>query len=339
MEIVRVDPSDTAMLAAWYRAFAAGSEADRECPATWTLPEMTVWLRGGGRAYRWEAYAAVDDAREAAKGTVVGAALVTLPLLDNLKLLMFDLAVPPAERRRGVGSALYQRAVAVARAEGRRSLLTEVVEPYQGKGPTDGIGFAEHRGFTLRSRELHRVLDLPVDPATLERLGRDAAGHHADYRLRTWSGPCPEDLVPEYVVLCSRMMSEVPLGDLEYEPERWDVARLRDQEQWQAAQHRTTWTTVAVAPDGALAGYTVIAVPDHDPEVLYQDDTLVLPEHRGHRLGLGLKVTNLRAVAAACPRRRRVHTWNAEGNAPMVAVNDAMGFRPVERIGEWQRDL
>ncbi len=332
-----MDPSDTAMLAAWYRVYAAGAEADRECPATWTLPETTVWLRGGSRAYRWEAYAAVDGSRDS--GTVVGAALVTLPLLDNLTLMMFDLAVPPAERRRGVGSALYQRAVAVARAEARRSLLTEVVEPYQGKGPTDGIGFAEHRGFTLRSRELHRVLDLPVDKTTVERLGRDAAGHHADYRLRTWSGPCPEDLVPQYVVLRPRMMSEVPLGDLEYEPERWDVARLRDQERWQAAQHRTTWTTVAVAPDGALAGYTVIAVPDHDPEVLYQDDTLVLPEHRGHRLGLALKVTNLSVVVAAFPRRRRVHTWNAEDNAPMVAVNDAMGYRPVERIGEWQRDL
>ena len=300
---------------------------------------MTVWLRGGSRAYRWEAYAAVRDAHEAGTGPVLGGALVTLPLLDNLKLLMFDLAVPVAERRRGVGTALYRQTVAVARKEGRRSLLTEVVEPYQGKGPTDGIGFAEHRGFTLRSRELHRVLDLPVAPATLDRLRRDVAGHHADYRLRTWSGPCPKDLAPEYAVLRSRMMSEVPLGDLEYEPECWDVARLREEDDLWAAQRRTTYTTVAVAPDGTLAGYTVIAVPDHDPEVVYQNDTLVLPEHRGHRLGLALKVTNLRAVTAACPQRRLVHTWNAEGNEPMVAVNDAMGFRPVERIGEWQRDL
>ncbi|HEX6077144.1 MAG TPA: GNAT family N-acetyltransferase [Micromonosporaceae bacterium] len=328
-----VDPFDDVGLAAWYRAFQEGIDAGRHCPATWKLPELTVWLRQGSRAYRWQAYAAVDGKR------VVGGALVTLPLLDNLKLVMFDLAVPPVERRHGVGSALYQRVLEVARGEGRRSLLTEVVEPYQEKGPDAGIGFAEHRGFTCRSRELHRVLDLPVEPATLDRLARQAAEHHGDYRFRAWSGPCPDDLLIGYVTLCGRMMHEVPLGDLDYEPEHWDAARVRDGERWQQAQGRARWITVAVSPDGTLAGYTVLTVPGHDPEVVYQDNTLVLPEHRGHRLGVALKVANLRAVVAAHPQRRLVHTWNAEDNDPMVAVNDAMGFRPVERIGEWQRDL
>ena len=80
-------------------------------------------------------------------------------------------------------------------------------------------------------------------------------------------------------------------------------------------------------------------VPGRDPGKVFQDDTLVLPRHRGHRLGLALKVANLRAVQRAHPDRRVLHTWNAEENGPMVAVNNAMGFRPVERLGEYQRDL
>jgi hypothetical protein len=34
-----------------------------------------------------------------------------------------------------------------------------------------------------------------------------------------------------------------------------------------------------------------------------------------------------------------VHTWNAEVNTHMVAVNDALGFRPVEYLAEFQRRL
>lgn len=331
MEIVRVDPGDGAAVAAWHRAFREGNDADREAPTTWTLPELAVWLGQGSQAYRWQAYAAMERDR------VLGGMLINLPLLDNPRLVQFDLSVPPAQRRRGVGSALYQRMLEVARVEGRDSLLTEVVEPYQGKGPAEGIRFVARRGFTCRSRDLHRVLGLPVDAATLDRLARHAAARQGGYRIRTWSGPCPDDLVAGYAVLRGRMASEMPLGSLEYEAEHWDQARLRDDEHRQVAQGRATWTTVALAPDGEPIGYTVLAVPAHDPDVIYQNDTLVLPEHRGHRLGLALKVANLRAVQAAYPDRRLAHTWNAEDNGPMVAVNDAMGFRPVERIGEWQR--
>lgn len=333
MDIVPVDPENDAAVAAWHAAWQQGLDAGREFPSTWTAPEIRVWLRGDKPARQWQAYAAVDGQR------VVGGVLAILSLLDNLNLVMFDLGVPPAERRRGVGSALYQRVVELARAEGRHSLLVEVAEPYQGMGSDAGTSFAEHRGFTCRSRELHRVLHLPLDLAVMDGLARDAAKHHGDYQLRTWSGSCPEDLLPEYVALRARMVTEAPLGDLDYEPEHWDAARLRAAEALRVAQGRATWVTVAVSRSGVLAGHTVIDVPEHEPEVLYQNDTLVLPEHRGHRLGLALKVANLRAVQAAHPLRRLVHTWNAEDNRPMVAVNDAMGFRPVDRIGEWQRDL
>ncbi len=34
-----------------------------------------------------------------------------------------------------------------------------------------------------------------------------------------------------------------------------------------------------------------------------------------------------------------MHTHNAVQNGPMVAVNDALGFVPVEQVGEWQGDV
>ena len=220
---------------------------------------------------------------------------------------------------------------------GRDSLLIEVVEPYRGKGLTEGVRFAEQRGFTCGSRDVHQLLDLPVDAGRLDELARRA--DPGEYRIWTWAGGCPDDLIPGYVALRSRFMSEIPKGAIEYDPEVWDESRLRAEETKWHAQQRTWFTSVAIAPSGEVVGHTLMVLPGHDPEPVYQGDTMVLPEHRGHRLGLALKVANLRAMQAAQPGRRVVHTWNAEDNGPMVAVNQAMGFRSVEQMGVYQRNL
>ncbi len=60
------------------------------------------------------------------------------------------------------------------------------------------------------------------------------------------------------------------------------------------------------------------------------------PAHRGHRLGLLLKVANLRFLQQHEPAVTKVYTWNADSNAPMLQVNVAMGFRPVRQWGEWE---
>jgi hypothetical protein len=39
------------------------------------------------------------------------------------------------------------------------------------------------------------------------------------------------------------------------------------------------------------------------------------------------------------PEARRIVTWNAESNTHMVAINDVLGFRPVERVAEWVYEI
>ena len=68
-----------------------------------------------------------------------------------------------------------------------------------------------------------------------------------------------------------------------------------------------------------------------------QGGTLVLEEHRGHRLGMAIKLANLRRYRCGSPTSRTVHSWNADTNAPMIAINEALGFRAVERLLEMQR--
>ena len=83
-----------------------------------------------------------------------------------------------------------------------------------------------------------------------------------------------------------------------------------------------------------LVAYTDIVVTVHESERAYQWGTLVRPDHRGHRLGLAVKVANLRLLQETQPQITTVVTFNADVNAPMVAVNEQLGFRPVQWLGE-----
>ena len=77
----------------------------------------------------------------------------------------------------------------------------------------------------------------------------------------------------------------------------------------------------------------------HESERAYQWGTLVRPDHRGHRLGLAVKVANVRLLQETQPQITTVVTFNADVNAPMVAVNERLGFRPVQWMGEVQKRL
>jgi hypothetical protein len=97
---------------------------------------------------------------------------------------------------------------------------------------------------------------------------------------------------------------------------------------------------VAVArhrASGELAAYSVLQHSASKPWLAQQDDTLVAKPHRGHRLGMLVKVLNLRRMMEAHPSVERILTFNAAENDHMLAINVALGFRPAGYDGEWQR--
>lgn len=86
--------------------------------------------------------------------------------------------------------------------------------------------------------------------------------------------------------------------------------------------------------------FSVVQMPDFEGiEFAFQQDTLVAAEHRGHGLGLRVKLANLDALAARNPALRRIHTQNAQENGPMLAINDALGYRSEGAAGVWQKVL
>ena len=264
-------------------------------------------------------------------------AQVGMPRLDNQHVAETQLFVHPEHRRRGVGTALLTHVADHARAAGRTVLMAAPYSPVDGPGA--GEAFLTEHGFDLGIAEMSRVCDLVESEPTWPALAAEAATYHADYRLEPWQDRIPEALVDGYCRMGEAFNDQAPLGELDLEAEVWTAERVTERDERFVATGRRQFGVLAYAADGTCVATTELFVNEVASWRALQGGTLVIPGHRGRRLGLALKLANLRAVRERFPDCRYVFTTVAGINAPMNAVNELLGFRDVERAMEMQRQL
>lgn len=330
LEIVAVQDDATAK--AWHSVDDATRSGDVPADAlSEVLPRTLDRPDSGERTELW--FGTIE-------GEPVACGELVLPLLDNEANASIDVRVVPEHRRKGYGSALLAHLVERARVDGRKRLHGEAPEPLGG-APSPGVEFARARGARAVLAEVRRVLDLrTLDEARLSRLADDARQCAAGYSLVQWVDRAPEAIVADLAVLKGRMSVDVPMEDMTWDAEAYDVSRVRALEDAAAARRRRVVVT-AVRHDASdrLVGYTDIGVNIEVPRVGYQWDTIVLSDHRGHRLGLLMKLANLEQLRRTMPATEIVNTWNAAVNEHMIAVNEAMGFRAAELERAWELDV
>jgi RimJ/RimL family protein N-acetyltransferase len=336
MDIVRLDATDDPALRSWHATYLAADTYERTAPTPWMLEELRADLTVERTGSRYVAFSGTVD------GQVVTVAVAELPLKDNTQIAELGVYTHPARRRQGYAAQILARTEDHLRACGRKTAIAFIPFPYD--LPADGTGsadvaFATERGYTFSLGDIQRVVDLPVDDTLLASLVAQTAPHHVGYTFRQWVDRVPDELVDSYGALIGLLATEAPMGEVQLEPQVFDEARIRSGAAALAAAGRRRYVTAALAPDGAVAAYTDVVVPRHDPGRAYQWGTLAHPDHRGRRLGLAVKARNLQHLQSHEPGLRLLSTYNAEVNEHMVEVNERLGFRPVERNGEFQKAL
>ncbi|MET3809462.1 GNAT family N-acetyltransferase [Arthrobacter sp. UYEF3] len=289
-------------------------------------------------------------------GAMVARSWIRFEQKENLGRALLHVAVLEAYQGRGIGRALLDHAEALAAGEGRTLLLTftehpaafdvtgpGVITPLTGAGALPAadrsVRFAAAAGYRLEQVERYSSLDAVAAAKELDRLEREAMSKAAGYELLSWTDRCPDNYVEQLAALMARMSTDAPTGGLSYDEETWDAARVRHVEDtWQRAGNISLVTVARHRNNGQLAAYTVLELAPRKPWLAEQDDTLVAAGHRGHRLGMLLKIANLRRLADY-PEVKRVTTFNAAENDHMLAINGALGFRPAGWDGEWQRSF
>jgi GNAT superfamily N-acetyltransferase len=332
LEIVRL--LDASRTDDWHAVGVEVVASDRPDLLEDPVEEVRAQVPDGSPDWRLELYLAYAD------GIPVARSSLGMPTRDNPKFAGVVLEVVPAFRRRGFGRAMFDFLSERLGELGRSIVAGEVAGPLNGPPPV-GAAFAASLGAKRALRTIRSALEVAtLRPAELARLERDAKERASGYELVTWIDHAPGDVVDGVAALLGRMVTDSPMGELQFEKEHWDRARVREFEQSTVGWGRVRMGSGArVADDGQLVALTEIGVSRFQPAIGYQWDTIVAPEHRGHRLGQWVKCANLRQLITKMPESERVVTRNAESNRHMIEVNERMGFRAIGREDEWQLEL
>ncbi|WP_329131029.1 GNAT family N-acetyltransferase [Streptomyces sp. NBC_01476] len=240
------------------------------------------------------------------------------------------LTVHPAHRRMGTGSRLLATVTEAAIEAGCRTLASEVV------AGTSAEGFLATRDFTPALRLTWLRLALDEIP---ERIRKLPEVPRPGYRLTAWEGVPPDPLAGAFEA-ARQAMAGLPVGRTGVSKVRWDLEGLADVAELSARRGDRLLTVAAVSEaDGSVAGWTRVVLPGDGSTRAEQNDTAVLPDHRGQGLGLWLKAEMLRRLRAAGPELTEISTNNAEDNRHMLAVNTALGYRPRRRTVIYQLKL
>jgi len=224
-----------------------------------------------------------------------------------------------------------------ARSDGRTQVASESTYAFHLRESAPAFQFARKHGFRVANTEICRRLEIPLPDGLLDGIEAEAAAHSGDFKLESFTGRVPDELIESYCALQNKLAVEAPGGEYDWEEESVTPEIFREMERKLADINRIRWTTVAVH-DGQVVALTDLMVTNGEDRAS-QWSTIVDRDFRGHRLGAAVKVANLRQVLDAHPELTAVHTTNAETNANMIDINERLGFRAIALCPGFLRDL
>lgn len=330
LRITDVDVHDESRLYDWWRV-GRQATAEREF-AFWPVWEVSRVALPAENPERLTLLLLAER-----DGEPVGSGLLVLPVEQDREVAFTELFVAPEARRAGVGTALERRIEEIAREHGRTRMMTEAYTP-PGES-SQGLRFLLDRGYSDAHLEEMKVLRMAEFADRVDALEAEHGPLADGYRLVFWDVEVPDEHIDSFCEVLSTFMSQIPLGGLELEDSEWTPQRLRRNEQRVRAQGRDAVSTAALAPDGSIAGFTEVRTHSADPREAHIGITIVPQAHRGHGLGMSLKLANHRELLRRHPDCEVISTSNAGVNQHMSDINRRLGYRVVEECHECQREL
>lgn len=242
-----------------------------------------------------------------------------------------DVLVRRDHRRQGLGSRLLRAICIEAAGDGRRLLTWST---YGAASPGDAFS---HRagGRVARVNRTSELALSDVDWTMIENWTRAEPARGLGYRLEMVDGVFPERLRTDAATL-HHIMQSAPREALDRGDVLVDADFVAQLDRALAAAGRTRWTIFMRDAEGACIGGTEVTFEASDPGTAFQQNTGIDPAHRGLGLAKWVKAAMLSRIRQQQPDATRVRTGNASSNAPMLAINDALGFQTISMHTEWQ---
>ncbi|NPD89774.1 MAG: GNAT family N-acetyltransferase [Asgard group archaeon] len=238
---------------------------------------------------------------------------------ENKHLCQLNIAVLPDYHRKGIGTALLK--VCVQKAQ---SLNRTVIET--GTDHDSGRAFLKKHGaeFTIEAAENRLELE-DVDWDLMQSWVDEGPKRAEDVTIESFYD-CPEEILDEYCEMYTEALNMQPLGDSEHRANIDGKFRRQIEKRFRDTGN-TYYTLISREKDGRISGMTEILYDPREGHRIVQELTGVRPEFRGRGLGKWLKGKMILHIKDTYPDVQRIITGNAEANAPMLSINERMGFK------------
>jgi GNAT superfamily N-acetyltransferase len=324
--LVVIDASDDAAFDEWFQVFDASEALYADQSGRW-FPE------------EWRVRTLVDD--PVSRITLLGwrnddDVLVAVAHVEGTSEPRAGLHTHPAWRRRGHGAQLLSALHEYLHQRGCAFfVIDQRIADHEDRAVASRFALAH--GFELASELRRWHYDWP-DDETHRRQHVDAVrAASAAYDVQSWTGPLDESAVLPMAQLKSQMHRETTLRSMVTSNDEWSRDAVRLHEQMVADMGRDLITTVAIERStGNFVAFSELTVSHQDPSTAHQWETYVVEAHRGHRLGLAVKLQNLEEFARIPRRTERIATQNDATNAPMLAINAELGMSGAGGLWEWR---
>ena len=263
-------------------------------------------------------------------GEVVGRGFVIRFEADtNQHLRDAGIEVLPAHRRRGVATRLL-RAMAGAAGGG-----DEVVLGFASNDRIPaGEAFLRHIG--AKSKLVMHTNQLQLSDVDRAMVREWASIDSPGYRLEWIDHDVPESLL-QNVIVAYDCMNTAPRGDMSMDDWHTTPQQIRDWDRSRNARGGERRLVLAIhEATGETAGYTELSYDPKLPPIIWQQGTATIPAYRGHGIGKWMKAAMLERAMRDWPKAKLVRTGNADSNAPMLAINTKLGFRPAWAQTIWE---
>jgi GNAT superfamily N-acetyltransferase len=239
----------------------------------------------------------------------------------NRHLLWLEGYVLEPYRRRGIGGSCVPTVLSMMEEHGATVLTTWVEDE-------SGHAFLHRLGAEPRLTERASRLDLrQVDWEMVARWVSSAEAASPGARLELHPQWVPAEMLEEHCAALTELMNTMPFEGMDH----GDIVVTADSaHEWRARMVElgaVNPTCVVREADGSISGITDVLKHPYEPGIVRQNFTGVHPRARGRGLGKWLKAAMLEHVRRAYPDTISVTTENAGSNAPMLAINHALGFR------------
>lgn len=229
-------------------------------------------------------------------------------------------AVEEEHRNRGVAKALLKEVVKILKELGKPVIYSDVGEE-SGHEMIKKLGFAE---IAMESAE-NRLYLKNVDWDRMNQWVKEGPKRSPTTKMTSFI-EVPDDLLERFTKFHTTAMNTIPKEGMELEGIFTPESRRIEEEKYH--KMGSIWRTLmTVEEDGEISGLTELIYNEKEPHYALQELTAVLPKYRGRGLGKWLKASMLLYMHETYPAIEYIITGNADVNAPMLAINEKMGYR------------